>query len=356
MDIPYEDIINALKIKEEKNYIKTKENNELRPLIELVNQLNKLIYVENIIILQIINEKKLKKELIPIRTLKNKLIKKIKEKIKEISKKHKLKLEKILENETINQNNLELALNIIYGDTETTNEIKKIEKYKELQENLQIMQTINEKIEKLKQYTEEQLSKIIEIIKSNKKPSIIHILKYIKYKKQQKINNIQITKIQKEIHKNNREFFLEDGFFSLKAYCLEELTNTSRLCDIIEQTNPEELTEQDCLRIKENIEKNYKEIKQYIRKKIKELIKQTTQSRITSKLRQNQINDILYSNTGNYITYIENNIETIRNEQPLFKRLILIIKLINIVENNLDVIPLTLDDESRLKYKITKKN
>lgn len=328
MDNLYENIIKSLTLKKEVENIKRRENEQLEPLLELITQLRQIIHIENEII--IINNNKTIKQLIMIHRIKRNLIAKIKEYIENLCKKKKLYIDEIINKGIINEYNLNIALNLINKDKKTTSKIKKIQEYNELKENIERLEKIIEKTKNLNEYIINEIKKIITIIESNKKPSILKIIKYIKYKKQEKNNNKIIKEIQKQIYDEIKKFFLEDGYYKLKTHCIEELTNTSFYYDRIKNIDPKELTIEICKKTQETINKNTKEIIMFIKNELKKAKKKVSEIKDSSNL-DKQINETLH-NRHNYITYIESNETNTKEEQPIFSRIIYILKLINMIE------------------------
>lgn len=338
MDPIYIDILNALQIEKSIEFKKIKENKDFEKIIIITKELLNVIYIEQTITLeQIINQKNpsLSNQLKILRATKKTLIKKLKQEIININDNHHLKLNEIISDKMINRNDLNFAINLLYNDEKIYCEIRAVKDYKEKHVQIKNIECLIKNINELKKQIIEILTEILEIRTKNRKPRKLKIIKYIKWLKNNKQNNQIIEEKIIEIKKLIHESDIKRQDEALKEYCTMKLTNIKEIIEQIKNIMPTDLTEEKCIYIIEQLQIGYKKVDNYIKhvltKKKQELVK----VRLNINLQQQKINEIMYPN-NNYVWYmIQGTFSKEENKQDtLLAKTLLIIKLIDMIENN----------------------
>jgi hypothetical protein len=323
----YEDILEALKIKETNKYNEIVKNKNYKKITTLVEQLIKTIYTEEKIVL--INDIK---SLESIRITKNKIIEKIKQEIENINNVHHLHIDKIIKNGNINKKELEFALKIIYQEPKTQEEIEKSKEYGKAHSELTYINNILELIKENNGEILNKLKKIKELNLQNKEPKRINIFKHIKWKKENK-------KIEKEKETKKQEIIkllentIKHTHDNVKDKCIKEIYEIEEIIKEIQNKSIDNET-------RHNIKFKINKINNELETKIKELLEEKKENqkdlRTNIKLTQEQINEILYIENKSYAYTITT--QTFQNQKnkkdELIFKVILMIKLISMIENN----------------------
>lgn len=335
----YTDIINTLEIKNTIEFKKRQQNEEYKKIVDLVKELLKLIYIEELIVFKKTNTKirrNINKNLETIKTSKNVVIKKIKEEIQSFSDKYRLKIQAILKDGEIQTKELDFALKLIYNDEQTYKEIDKIKNYKEQHDKISDIEQLIVRINDTKTELTTILKEIVQMREKNKKPRKLRIIKYIKWAKQNKKDNEKVEELKQKIIQIIRKSNEGRQDYNLKEYCFSNLTNIRELYEELKNSNPEEFTREKCLYIKQQLELKYKESIKYIKEELNEKKQEIIEVRLNSKLRQEQINNIVYTNPNNYAWHIiqDRNLNKKTVKETMLAKIIFVLKLVELIEHN----------------------
>lgn len=324
----YEDILNALKIKESHRSNERIKNKNFKKITVLIEQLLKTIYAEEKIILIGSDIKSLE----TIRTTKNVLIKKIKEEIQNINTTHHLHIDNIIQSEKINTKELEFALNMIYKEPNTQKELEKSRKYAESQTDISYINGYLDTIKEDNQEIMTQLKNIKEIDNEGNKPKKIHIISYIKWKMQNVKAQKQIEQMKTIIIKK-LEDTIRHAHDDVRDRCIKDIYIIKGMITELEKTKINNETRHN---IKFKIKKTYEEMEQKIKKLTREKKEKQEILRTNIKLSQEQLNEVIYINNRTYATTMA--LQSFQNDKnkmdELVVRVILMIKLISMIENN----------------------
>ena len=295
----YKDIIEALKTKKTLNPREQKKNQEIE---NIRNKLKALFYVLE---QELISENKSTTQ------KKEEIIKEIKKIIEEIDKVYHLKLDTIIQNEIINQEELKFAYELIYPNNETKEKMHKSQKLVETQKKIK---QIGRKTKEL----EEKVSEILELLNQvsilNKKRN----QRFIFNKKREMLNE-KIEKIKTTLKKEFNKY--------------KDLYGQKELLELLKMLNNNDF---------DSIEKEVLKIKELIINKIKSRIRELTKEEKKAKengFTEEQI-DGLTSIFSKKYTYALTHKSVVTHKKT--KDIILILILINEIEkenpNRYDII------------------
>lgn len=335
----YSDIINVLEVEDTIDFKKQQKNKEYKKIVDLVKELLKLVYIEELIIFKKANTnigRKINENLETIKISKKVVIKKIKQEIESFSEKYHIKIKEILKDEEIQSHELDFAMKLIYNDEQTYKEIDRIRNYKEQHDKISDIEQLIGHINDTKTQLTTILKEIAQIRKKNKKPSKLRIIKYIKWAKQNKKDNKEIEELKQEIIQIIRKSNQGRQDYILKEYCFKNLTNITELYEELKNLKPEELTREKSLYIKQQLELGYKESIKYIKEELKTKKQEIIEVRLNSKLRQGQINNIVYANHNNYAWHIiqDRNLNKKTIKETMLAKIIFVLKLVELIEHN----------------------
>lgn len=339
MDELYNDILNSLENKKSIEYDKIRQNREIEKATILAKELLKTVYIEQALVLEHTTRNEyqtLPKELEKIKHAKTTIINKLKEEINAISNNHhQYRLNGIINGKEINKNNLDFALELLYHNKEAYSEIEEIRKYAKQHNNINNAKKIIEDINKSNNQIINMLGTIIEKLDIENKPKKINIIKYIKWKKEnnKKAKTIDeyIEKIKKEIEKveklNRNEV--------IREYGIDTLENIEKTYEQIKNSTKKNITKNICIYMKNQLEQGFKKTEKKIKTTFETKNKELINIRLNRTIHQQIINKIMYSD-NDYIRYMTQSVFSKEKNQKetLFARILLIIKLIDLVENN----------------------
>lgn len=291
MDQLYEDIIESLEIKPSLEPAKRKENKELEPIL---NKIKNLLYIKK-------NDQRLIQEIL--------------EDIKQISEIHHIRINHLLDDK-INEKELDFALKIFYNTPEIQKIHEKIKEYKK-EENALFM--INRTITNVKEKKEEILKKInnIKELFNNQNKNII-------------------TKIKEKISEKKNIETIKQEIISLINKTKNEFTGNSKLEELIDKLNNTTITQNNLDEISEEITKVYDEISKKLVNKQEGHKKSVETKRISIKIPQEQLSRLAHINERNYLFDLmrDNFRKNKYKKEMLISKIILLLKLINIIEQN----------------------
>lgn len=291
MDQLYEDIIESLELKPSLEPAKRKENKELEPIL---NKIKNLLYIKK-------NDQRLIQEIL--------------EDIKQISEIHHIRINHLLDDK-INEKELDFALKIFYNTPEIQKIHEKIKEYKE-EENTLFM--INKTITSVKEKKEEILKKInnIKELFNNQNKNII-------------------TKIKEKFSKKKNIETIKQEIISLINKTKNEFVGNSKLEELIDKLNKTNITQNNLDEISEEITKVYDEISKKLVNKQEGHKKSVETKRISIRIPQEQLSRLAHINERNYLFDLmrDNFRKNKYKKEMLISKIILLLKLINVIEQN----------------------
>ena len=337
------------------------ETRELKEIIDTIKKLIKIIYIERIISTKDIDEiesinpeqinmnisKNHKRLLIEykenleqikkISTIQNllkhnkkELIEQIKKQIETLNEKHFLRLKEIIQNEKINKEALSFAIELLENENKIKPLIKQIREEKDELTEIAETNVFLRNLIKNKKRISILLDEINEANSKNETTSVLNIIKFIKLKKEKK--KTKEEKIQELINVIYEDYGEKENY-ELKIYCFEKLTNIKIIYDKINVSKPEEFNIENCKKIKNQLEKEFNIIINYIKEQLKD--KKVKYVKIPNQICDKKLKEYVYRRQNNYVYYIINIINPNKNkENTLFYKIINLLRIVEQIENN----------------------
>jgi len=265
----------------------------------------------------------------------------LKKQIDELNKTHVLRLNEIINNGEISEQDLSLALTLLYEPEIFNLEYEKMKQQNEKKQTIIHLTTILSNLENDKKEYDLQIQKIIERKQeeqNNHRPPIYKIILLIKYyKKNKKIKNkikIEISRLKKLLEDENTK---EEDKMLKYTYCGTEIKKMlTKLHVKCENMNIKEL-----IRTKKELINEYELTIINLKETITKMEKDIKPVHIENTFYKEKIEALLKNKPNNYIAYINKFISTLPDEntkKTLFITIILILNLINNMDTYLDEI------------------
>lgn len=252
------------------------------------------------------------------------------------NKTHILRLNEIINNNYISEQNLLLALTLIYNPTEFDENYKKLKKYKDQQKTIDDLKKILDNMNQNSRIITTQIQKIADLMlqKENyQKPSIINIFSLIKYIK---FNKKVDFKIKKEIEKFNKILVEEQQAKENKVLKEKYVYENSLIKNVLEEIKKicnHTIDGKSLIILKKQLQELYLTTMIYLKKTITNMEKENVSIQLKDKFIQHKIEELLHNKKNNYITYIRTFEIDNPKKYPKKQFFISILLILNIVIN-----------------------